>query len=203
VYEILRELCIELLIWHVWDFARTSHRAINMRCMRFCDHFASSYQYEMYEILQGLRIKLLVWDVWDFARTSHRAINMRCMRFCESDAMLRRKATQCCEEKRRNVAKTKATQCCKDKSDAMLQRRKRRNVAKKSDTMLRRKATQCFEEKRHNVAKTKATQCCEEKRRNVAKTKATKCKQSYCDVSSLKTSFCSSTKIHTFVNAKK
>jgi hypothetical protein len=85
----------------VWDFARTPHRAINMRCMRF---------------LRGFRIELLMRD---FARTSHRAINMRCMRFLrkrrnvakKSDAMLRRKATQCYEEKRRNVAKTKTTKC--------------------------------------------------------------------------------------------
>jgi hypothetical protein len=117
----LQGLCTKLLVWGVevyGIFARALHRAISMGCMGF---------------LQGLCIKLLVWDVemyGIFARTSHRVINMRCMRFSrkrrnvakKSDAMLWRKATHCCEKKRRNVAKTKATHCCEDKSDALLRR---------------------------------------------------------------------------------
>jgi hypothetical protein len=69
----------------------------------------------------------------------------------------------------------KATQCCEDKSDAMLRRQKRRNVAKT-------KATQCCEDKSDAMFR-------RQKRRNVAKTKAMQCKQSYCDVSSFKNKF--------------
>ncbi len=89
--------------------------------MRFCENFVPSYLYKMYEILRelrteellvwgvwdflrGLRIELLVWDVEVYARVTYRAISMRCWDVWECiDAMLRRR-------KRRNVRSKQS--CC-------------------------------------------------------------------------------------------
>ncbi len=65
-------------------FARASHRAISMRCMRF---------------LRELRIELLVGDVAKFLQKRRNVAKTKATQYCEdeSDVMLRRKATQCCE----------------------------------------------------------------------------------------------------------
>jgi hypothetical protein len=105
-------------------FARTSHRAINMRCMRF-----SRKRRNVAKKSDALLRKKATHCCEEKRRTVAK----------KNDALLRRKATHCCEDendallrrrKRRTVAKTKTTHCCEDKSDALLRRRKRRIVAK-------------------------------------------------------------------------
>jgi hypothetical protein len=118
-----------------WDIemyeivAKASYRAINIRCMRF---------------LRELRTELLVWDVEMyeiFARTSYRAINMRCMKFLRKlrIELLIWDVWNFCENFVSSYWYEMLRSFCK--SDAMLRRRKRRNVAKKNDA--KTKTTKC------------------------------------------------------------